>query len=140
MGAPIKSSMDVVKIATSTLGLHIYIDKYASEANHIVLVNRVKPHTRFSGKIESGIVKMLLVGLGKHQGASLYHRAVLEYPFDKMAFSVIPTALKKLSVLCGLAIVENAHGEIAGLKALRPEEFLEEEPKLLRRAYEIGRA
>ncbi|MBI4555484.1 MAG: DUF2088 domain-containing protein [Planctomycetes bacterium] len=137
MGVPIKSSMDVVKIATSPLGLHIYIDKYASEANHIVLVNRVKPHTRFSGKIESGIAKMLLVGLGKHQGASLYHKAVLEYPFDEIAFNVVPTALKKLSVLCGLAIVENAHGEIAWLKALCPEEFLEEEPKLLRRAYEL---
>lgn len=137
MGAPVKSSMNVVKIATSPFGFPVYIDKYASEADHIVLVNRVKPHTRFSGKIESGVVKMLLVGLGKHQGASLYHRAILEYPFDEIAFNLVPVILQKLPVLCGIAIVENARGEIAELKALQPEEFLEEEPKLLHRVYEL---
>jgi hypothetical protein len=135
MGVPIKSSMNVVKVATSPFGFPVYIDKYASEADHIVLVNRIKPHTRFSGKIESGVVKMLLVGLGKHQGASLYHKAILEYPFDELAFNLVPVLLQKLSVLYGLAIVENASGETAELKVLLPEEFLEEEPKLLRRAY-----
>jgi hypothetical protein len=137
MGVPIKSSMNVVKIATSPFGFPVYIDKYASEANHIVLVNRIKPHTRFSGRIESGIVKMLLVGLGKHQGAVLYHKAIIEYPFDELAFSLVPTVLQKLSILFGLAVVENAYGEAAELKALVPEEFLEEEPRLLQRAYEL---
>lgn len=137
MGVPIKSSMNVIKITTSPFGFPVYIDKYASDADHIVLVNRVKPHTRFSGKIESGIVKMLMVGLGKHQGASLYHRAILEYTYDEMASNIVPVLLQKLSVLFGLAVIENARGETAEVKALKPEEFLEEEPKLLRRAYEL---
>ncbi len=137
MGVPIRSSMNVVKIATSPFGFPVYMDKYATEANHIVLVNRIKPHTRFSGKIESGVIKMLLVGLGKHQGASLYHRAILDYSFDDMAFNIVPVVLQRLSVLFGLAIIENTFGETTELRVLRPEEFLEEEPKLLLKAYEL---
>lgn len=137
MGVPIKSSMNVVKIVTSPFGFPVYIDKYASEADHIVVVNRIKPHTRFSGKIESGIVKMLLVGLGKHMGASLYHKALMEYPFDEMAFTIVPVLLQRLSILYGLAIIENSDGETVELKALLAGEFLEEETKLLQRAYEL---
>ncbi|HHT9152309.1 MAG TPA: lactate racemase domain-containing protein, partial [Candidatus Hypogeohydataceae bacterium YC40] len=124
-------------IVTSPFGFPVYIDKYASEADHIVVVNRIKPHTRFSGKIESGIVKMLLVGLGKHMGASLYHKALMEYPFDEMAFTIVPVLLQRLSILYGLAIIENSDGETVELKALLAGEFLEEETKLLQRAYEL---
>lgn len=137
MGVPIRSSMNVVNMGTSPFGFPVYIDKHATEARHIVLINRIRPHTRFSGKIESGLVKMLLVGLGKHQGATLYHQAILEYPFDDIAHCVVPTLLQRLPVVFGLAIIENARAEVAEVKALWPEEFLEREPRLLERSLEL---
>ena len=77
MGCPIKSSMDVVQIGVSDFGMPIYFDQHASEADHVIVVNRVKPHTGFAGEIESGLMKMMLIGLGKHKGASVYHRAII---------------------------------------------------------------
>lgn len=137
MGAPIKSSMNVVNLGRSALGFPIYIDKHAAEADHIVIINRIKTHTRFSGKVESGLIKMLLVGLGKEQAATIYHRAVLEYSFDEIVDNIAPIMLQRLPVLFGLAIVENARGEVAGLEAVLPEKFLEREPELLRLAIRL---
>ena len=137
MGASIKSSMDVVDMGMSPFGFPVYIDKFASEADHIVLINRVKTHTRFSGSIECGLVKMLLVGLGKQKAATIYHRAVLEYPFDEIAYKVVPLLLKQLPVLFGLAIIENARCEVAEIEAVPPERLLQREPKLLTRAVNL---
>ncbi|MDO8136468.1 MAG: lactate racemase domain-containing protein [Candidatus Brocadiales bacterium] len=137
MGVSIRSSMNVVRMGTSPFGFPVYTDKHTSEAQHIVLINRIKPHTRFSGRIESGLVKMLLVGLGKHQGAQLYHRAVLEYPWEEIVNCVAPILLQRLPILFGLAILENARGEVVGLRALLPEEFLDKEPQLLERSFQL---
>ena len=75
VNVPILPSEDVVSIGTLNIGIPILIDKGAAEADHIVVINRVKPHTKFSGPIESGLTKMLTVGLGKGKGAATYHRA-----------------------------------------------------------------
>jgi len=75
IGIPIKSSMDVVKIGKTSMGIPVYLDKIAFESDGIVLVNRVKKHTDFNGKTESGLMKMLVIGLGKEAGATHIHQA-----------------------------------------------------------------
>lgn len=137
MGVPVRSSMDVVDMGMSKMGFPVYIDRYAAGADHIVLINRIKAHTRFSGRIESGLVKMLLVGLGKEKAATIYHRAILEYPFDEIAYSIVPVLLERLPVLFGLAIIENAKGEVAELETVLPKKFLEREPELLEKATKL---
>jgi uncharacterized protein (DUF362 family) len=69
-GAPIKASMDVIEVGTTTEGFPVYLDKEASQADHIGVVARIKPHTSYHGPIESGLMKMMMIGLGKHVGAS----------------------------------------------------------------------
>lgn len=137
MGVPIRSSMDVVNTGESPFGFPIYIDKKATEADHIVLINRIMTHTRFSGRIESGLCKMLLVGLGKHKGATIYHRATLEHSFDEVVNALIPIVLERLPVLFGLAIIEDARGEVAEIEAVEPQKFLQREPELLERAIDL---
>ena len=87
-GAPIKSSMDVVQIGETEDGVPVYFDKYAFEGDHVAVVGRIKPHTDFVGEIESGLHKMMLIGLGKHKGAALYHQAIVHYSFDRIIRSV----------------------------------------------------
>jgi hypothetical protein len=130
MGVPIKSSMEVVKLGESEDGIPIYLDKNAVTADYIVLINRLKPHTRFVGEIESGLIKMLLVGLGKDIGAKTYHRAVIKRSFDQIIASTLPKVLPKVSVLLGLAILENAYGNVAKIKAIKGDEIIKAEPEL----------
>jgi hypothetical protein len=130
MGVPIKSSMEVVKIGENKDGIPIYLDKNAVAADHIVIINRVKPHTRFVGEIESGLIKMLLVGLGKDIGAKIYHRAIMKRTFDQIIASALPMVLSKVSVLLGMAIIENAYGNVADIRAIKSEEIIKAEPKL----------
>ena len=130
MGVPVKSSMDVIEIGRSEYGIPVYLDKNASQADHVVVLNRVKVHTRFTGSIESGIVKMLLIGLGKREGATMYHRAINQYSFDQIIKSVAPIILSEVKILFGLAILENAYDQVAKIEAMRPDEILRIEPKL----------
>ncbi len=130
MGVPIKSSMEVIKIGESKDGIPIYVDKNAVTADHVVLINRLKPHTRFSGEIESGLIKMLLVGLGKDIGAKIYHRAIMKRTFKQIIDSTLPMILSKVSVLFGLAIIENVYGNVADINAIKSEEIIKAEPKL----------
>ncbi len=130
MGVPIKATMEVAKIGESRNGIPIYIDKHALAADHVVAINRIKPHTRFAGEIESGLIKMLLVGLGKDVGAKIYHQTIIKYAFDQIVESVLPTVLSELSVLFGLAIIDNAFGNIADIRAILAENFIKEEPKI----------
>jgi hypothetical protein len=91
----------------------------------------VKPHTGFHGDIESGLMKMMLIGLGKHAGAAIYHRAIMNYSFGQIVRSVAKEVLAKCRIVAGLAIVENAYDQTAKLAAIPPERFEEEEKKLL---------
>ena len=134
VGAPVRSSTETVELARTPEGIPILFDRLASEADHVFVINRVKPHSHFVGPVESGPAKMLLIGFGKPAGALQYHRAFARHSFPQVFQSAIPVLLKKLSVLGGLAIIENARDETARLVPLRGDELLEREPALLREA------
>ena len=136
MGCPIKSSMETVQIGLSGVRKQpVYIDKNASEADGILLFNRVKPHTSFRGPYESGLMKMMAIGLGKqhgaesihHQSPGIMHELVEEYG---------RTIMENCPILGGIAIVENAYDETYLVKGLSPEEIITEEPKLKELSYQ----
>jgi len=131
IGAPILSSMEVVEIGQTEIGLPVYMDKHASQADHIIVVNRIKPHTKFKGSIESGLMKMMAIGMGKQKGAELLHRAAIEYGFQKIIEDVAKVVLKKAPILFGLGIVENGYDEIAKVVGFMPEEIECGEKELL---------
>jgi len=130
-GAPICSSMDVVNVGTTEDGIPIYFDRHAFEADHVAVVGRVKPHTGFVGEIESGLFKMMMIGLGKHTGAATYHRAIIKHSFDRIIRTVGRTVLGKCHIAFGLGIVENGYDETAKIEAVPPEEFEPREKALL---------
>ena len=129
--------MEVVNLGMTGSGFPVLFDKYASEADHIVIVNRVKPHTRFTAPIESGLVKMCLIGLGKAEGARIYHRAIDRFGWRDMYGQSFKIVSEKAPLLFGLALVENAHKKIGAVAALRPDRFLVDEPLLLGRARDM---
>jgi hypothetical protein len=134
VGAPIRASMEVVSLGTTPEGFPVVLDRIASEANHIGVVARVKPHTAYHGPIESGLMKMMMIGLGKHAGALQYHRILLETPYDQVVRSVGRVVRSKAPIAFGLAIVENAYDETALVEAVRPDAFEQREEHLLRLA------
>lgn len=131
VGAPIKASMDTIQIGTTDGGVPVLLDKHASEADHIGVVARVKPHTSFHGPIESGLLKMMLIGLGKHAGALIYHRVLLEQPYDPLVRAVGRVMRDKAPIAFGVGIVENCYDETAIIEAVRPEDFEPREEALL---------
>ena len=130
-GCPIRASMDTVVVCEAEEGFPVHFDQQASEADHVFVCGRVKPHTGFHGDIESGLMKMMLIGLGKHAGALIYHRAIMNYSFGQIVRSVAREVLAKCRIVGGLAIVENAYDETAKLAGVAPEKFEEEEKGLL---------
>ena len=137
MGVSILSSMETVEIGRMSWGLPVLVDRHATEADHIVLVNRVKPHTNFRCHVESGLMKMLVIGLGKHQGALLAHRAAVDIGLDRMVPEVGRYSLGKLPILFGLGTVENARHQTARVQAMLPEVLEETEARLLKEAWSL---
>ncbi|MFH1570156.1 MAG: lactate racemase domain-containing protein [Gemmatimonadota bacterium] len=131
IGAPIRSSMEVVQVDQTEDGVPVYFDQHAYGADHVVVVGRIKPHTGFVGEIESGLHKMMLIGLGKHKGAILYHQAIVHYSFDRIIRSVGQSVIEKCRILFGLALVENPYDRTALVRAVPPARFVEEEKELL---------
>ncbi len=131
VGCPIRASMETVVVCHSAEGFPVHFDRHAYLADHVVVVNRIKPHTRFAGDIESGLMKMLLIGLGKCDGARVYHRAIMDYSFGQIIRSVAREVIARCRILAGLAIVENAYDQTALIEAVRPEDFESREPYLL---------
>ncbi len=136
MGCPIRSSMEVIEVCQAVEGFPVYFDQQAGLADHVFVLNRIKPHTRFAGDIESGLMKMMLIGLGKQKGAEVYHRVIMNYSFDQIVRSVSRTVIERCGIVGGLAILENAYEETAQLCALRPNEIEAREPELLRQVKE----
>jgi hypothetical protein len=130
-GCPIRASMNTVVVCQACEGFPVYFDRHAFGADHVVVCNRIKPHTGFAGDIESGLMKMLLIGLGKHDGAKIYHRAIHDYSFGQIVRSVAREVLAKCRIVAGLAIVENSYDETAKIVAVRPDEFESREKELL---------
>jgi hypothetical protein len=133
LNIPVRSSMEVIELPQDNLKNKVYIDKIASESDGIIIINRIKPHTSFHGNHESGLMKMLVIGLGKHKGAIEIHK----YGVNGLKNLILPTAkqiIKHNKILFGLALVENAYDEIMLIKALNPSEFENSEQKLLKTA------
>ncbi len=134
MGCELRASMETVIVDRTPQGIPVHFDKHASTADHVLIVGRVKPHTGFVGDVESGLHKMMLIGLGKHEGAKIYHRAIADYSFMEIITAVAASVIAKCRVVGGLAIVENAYDETALIEAVPPARFLEREKELLKLA------
>jgi hypothetical protein len=130
-GCPIRASMETVVVCQAAEGFAVHFDKLAFGADHVVVCGRVKPHTGFYGDIESGLMKMMLIGLGKHAGAKIYHRAIKDYSFGQIVRSVAREVLSKCRIVAGVGIVENGYDETAKIQAVAPHEFEEREKELL---------
>ena len=117
VGAPIRASMETVEIGVSSNGFPVHLDRFAAEADGIVVVNRIKPHVAFRGPCESGLMKMIVIGLGKQKGADICH----ELGFGTMAENLQTmgrVTLAKAKILCGVALLENAYHETARVEVL----------------------
>ena len=137
MGVPILSSMETVEIGRMSWGFPALVDKHAFEADHIILVNRIKPHTNFRAHVESGLMKMLVIGLGKHQGAINAHRASVDVGLPKAIPEVARFSLSKLPILFGLGMLENVRHQTAKVEAMLPEALEETEARLLTEAWTL---
>jgi hypothetical protein len=132
MGCEIRSSMETVELGEVRPGVPVFIDRHAFEgADLIVPVNRVKPHTDFTGEIESGLSKMIAIGLGKQKGADTFHRQGFA-TFHELIPAVAAFTLAHAPIPFGLALVENAHARLAHVEAVPAWQILERERELLR--------
>lgn len=132
MGVPIKASMDVVLIGQmeDAAKTPIYCDKYAAEADGIILFNKVKPHTDFKGYHESGICKMIAIGIAKHTGCSWFHKQGFD-TFGERIPIVAKEFLEKMNVVMGIGVVQNAYDEISELMAFPKDKIMEGDHKML---------
>ncbi len=134
MGAPILSSTEVEEIGRTKFGTPVFIDKNLCKADKIVVVNRVKLHTDFDGEIESGLVKMMVIGMGKQKGAMMAHQTALKHGFPATLAEAGSIILKKLPIFFGIGIVENQYDQTALIDLFKPEEWVEKEKVLLKEA------
>lgn len=135
LGVAIKSSMDVVELARVADDLPVYCDRNAYEADYIVPLNRVKPHTSFRGKNESGLCKMISIGLGKHKGAVAMHRRGMER-FGELLPQVTEAFINNTHVLFGVAIIENGYERLNHVELVPPDAMVKRDAELLVRAKE----
>jgi hypothetical protein len=130
IGIPVRSSMEVVELAQGNSSVPVYMDKNAYQSDGVILINRIKPHTDFHARYESGLVKMSVIGLGNEKQASAIHRHGV---YGLTTF--IPSTAKQVfdtgKILGGIALVENAYDDTMLVKALRTNDFFEQEPILL---------
>jgi hypothetical protein len=136
VGCPVRSQMDVVEIGKLDDGMPVYMDKLASEADAVVVIPRVKPHTNFRAPIESGIVKMLTIGMGKIIGATTLHTYGMDM-FGELLPKTARMIMAKKNVLFGVAMVENAADETAVIEVVPSEQIFDREPVLLAKAKEL---
>jgi hypothetical protein len=133
LGVPVKTDMDVARIGTNAWGEPVFWDKNALSADAVVTISRVKPHTDFRGRYESGITKMLVIGLGKREGASQHHRWGVRGLRDMLP-ETARVVLQKTPFVAGLAVLENAREQTARLQVVNRDQLLETEPPLLEEA------
>ena len=136
LGAPVKTDMTTVKLGVNSWGEPVFWDKNAYEADAVITISRVKAHTDFRSRYESGIVKMLGIGLGKRDGAAQHHRWGLR-GLAEMLPETVKVILEKTKFLAGLAILENANEQTAAIHAIDRENLFAEEPALLEQAKSI---
>ncbi|MDD3164948.1 MAG: lactate racemase domain-containing protein [Oscillospiraceae bacterium] len=136
MGVPVKASMETIVIGASESGIPVHIDKFASQADYVVPINRVKVHTDFKGPIESGLCKMMVIGIGKHNGCSRVHQEGFAN-FARVIPEVAAVTLGHLNVPFGVAILENGFDHTYAVEAVPGNEILTREPALLAKSKEL---
>jgi hypothetical protein len=124
------ASMGVELLGRTGDGVEVYFSRGALDADGIVVINRVKPHTDFAGRIGSGILKMTSIGLGKHTGASTVHAAAMSLGYEHVIRTVARRIFEKAPVLAGVAILEGPRQETAKIELLRPAEIEAREKEL----------
>jgi hypothetical protein len=137
MDAPVRSSMEVVQVGTTSDGVPVLVDQNALQADHIIVVNRVKPHTDFQGDIESGLMKMMAIGLGKQKAADHYHNVFIRLGYYRVLTSVAREIIQQCPIAFGLALVENQKDETEIIQAILPAEIEAIEKKLLVKAKDL---
>ena len=132
IGAPIRASMEVVQVGTLNDSAHtpIYCDRYAAEADGILLFNKVKPHTDFKGEHESGLCKMIAIGIAKHKGCSWFHMQGFD-TFAQRIPMVAEQFLQKMNVVMGIGVVQNAYDAISEIEAFPRDKIMEGDHALL---------
>ncbi|MFW6121123.1 MAG: lactate racemase domain-containing protein [Petrotogales bacterium] len=133
----IKSSMEVVNVGETSRGTPIFVDKIASESDGIIVINRVKPHTLYEGKIESGLCKMMVIGMGNQKGASVAHAWSLRWRLKNMIPEIATGIINKLPIIGGIALVENFYDELNIISGIKPDNFITKEKQLLKKAYKM---
>jgi len=133
IGIPVLTDMETEIIGKLPCGLDIHISKRALMADHVVVINRIKPHTKFRAEIESGLSKMLTIGLGKEKGASAFHNFAVRHGFGiiEQAADIV---IKKIRLLFGLALVEDGYGNLSKIEAVLPAAIISREKELLKDA------
>ena len=131
MGIPVRSQMDAVQLGNTPEGFDVFMDRLAYESDGVVVFNRIKTHTDFSGRIESGWLKMLAIGLGKVQGARTCHRYCRQYGYEKSIRAMGSYSLASGKILCGVGVIENEEHEICAVRAARPDQMIETEEEAL---------
>ena len=130
VGAPVRATMEVVSLGEAD-GIPLYLDRFAWEADAIVLINRVKPHTDFHAHVESGLMKMIVIGLGKQAGAEHYHRLSVVRGLDDTVPTAARVLFERANVVLGVMVVENEDHRTAAVRVVAPEDIEEEESALL---------
>lgn len=139
VGCPIRATMETVRIGQTPGGVPVHIDRFAHEADGIVLINRIKPHTDFRAPIESGIVKMICIGMGKLDGATTLHANGMDQ-FERVLPEVARVVIDQRKFLFGVGMIENAHDETAIVEAISAEQLFVRETELQAQAKKmIGR-
>ncbi len=136
MDVPIAPDMATVSIGKLACGTDIRFSKKALEADHIIPVNRVKPHTKFKADIESGLCKMLTVGLGKAEGAYEFHCSAVNNTF-RIIEDAAKMVTENCNILFGLALLEDGHGSLSHIEAIEKSSIIDREKKLLKDAYQM---
>ena len=137
VGAPIRASMETVTLGQSAQGFPVYMDRLASQSDGVVVMNRVKPHTTFSGSVESGMLKMMAVGMGKEDGARTFHSAARKIGYESMVRDLSATVLAGGKILCGVGVVENEMHRVCDIRAARPEGVVALDEQCLARARKL---
>lgn len=140
VGCPVISEIEPRQIGSTGDGVPVYMDANACEADHLMVINRVKPHSDFFGTIGSGLLKMLVIGCGKMKGADTTHEAAITHGLEHMLRTVAAEVLRSRPVLGGLGIIEGPTGLTESIQWVPAKKMLETEPVLFRRACDLAPA
>ncbi len=134
LGVEFRAEMETEHLGETSDAVAVHFSRVAISADHVLLCNRIKPHTNFAGTIQSGLQKMLTIGLGKATGAAAYHRASHDVPFDKMIRESVELIRQRISLLGGIALLENSHKQLCLIEAVPCSTLAQREPELLHQA------